>query len=308
MFVALSFVGKLPYYIIESIHQIRLYFDGDIYLIINDLETIYLNDLNKYNVNIIDYNNVMNCQLNETVKKNYTKFCILPRLKGREELFIRSIERFFLLQNLMKQNNIEDCLFLELDNLIYDNPINWLPSFSKSELCYMYDNRDRCSSGLMYVKNADSLNGFLDYLIHYIENSSEFLNEMTCLYRYYIQEIEKNNLNVVSILPTYWNVNTNTISKITNENYDKYNDSIFDALSIGCFLLGLDPYHTKGKITTGLKAEWGEIDYTKQKFEWRIEINGLKRPYVWNGEKWVLINNLHVHSKDLKSGLSKKII
>jgi hypothetical protein len=48
MFVALSFIGKLPSYIIESIHQIRIYFDKDIYLIINDIESPFIESLNKY--------------------------------------------------------------------------------------------------------------------------------------------------------------------------------------------------------------------------------------------------------------------
>ena len=53
MFVALSFVGALPAYIIECIHQIRCYFDKDIYLIINDIESQYIDHLEKYNVIIV---------------------------------------------------------------------------------------------------------------------------------------------------------------------------------------------------------------------------------------------------------------
>ena len=37
--VALSFVGKLPSYTIECIHQIRIYFKGEVYLIIDDLNS-----------------------------------------------------------------------------------------------------------------------------------------------------------------------------------------------------------------------------------------------------------------------------
>ena len=304
MFIALSFVGKLPDYIIQSIYQIRLYFDGDIYLIINDIESIYLEKLKDYIVKIINYNDVLSLEFNDLIKTHYGKFWICNGLTGREELFIRSFERFFLLQNLMKFKNIEDCLFLELDNLIYDDPRKWVEEFSKNELCYMFDNYDRSSSGLMYVKKPSSLDGFLEYSMKYITNSTEFLNEMTCLYRYYMEQSNNNTKinNSVSILPTYWN--DNEIPNMAHMNYGKYEDSIFDAIGIGTQLLGIDTFHSNGVLTTGLKSYWSAIDYRQQKFEWKICDNGFKKPFVWNGEKWLLINNLHVHSKDLINGLS----
>lgn len=298
MFVALTFTGTLPPYIVESIHQIRIYFDGVIYLIINDLQSPHLPPLVKYNVEIVDHSLVESVIFTSTVNKNIRKFTLIPDLPGREKLFIYSFERFFLLQNLMAQRNLEDGLFLELDNLIYDDPRKWLPEFSKHELCYMFDNVNRCSSGLMYVKQASSLNYFLDYVIQFIDESrGQFLDEMSRLYQYYVW-----NTSTVHILPTYWK--KQGIPEMPQMNFGKYEDSIFDALSIGCFLLGLDPHHTKGVIVKGSKSIWGAIDYTKERFEWREDEQGRKKPYVWNGEKWLLINNLHVHSKDLKSGLS----
>jgi len=301
MFVALSFIGKLPSYIVESIHQIRCFFNGDIYLIVDDIQSPYLEDLTKYSIYTIPYVMVINSQFVDVVNKNIHKFCIIENLKGREQLFIRSFERFFLLQNLMLQQNIEDCLFLELDNLIYDDPNKWITEFSKHELCYMYDHDNRCSSGLMYVKKASSLDKFLEFILHFISTSNEFLTEMTALYRYYDY-----NKSSIQILPTYWN--KDTIPNMAKMNYGNYGDTIFDALAIGCFLLGLDPYHTDGKIETGRKAEWCAIDYTKDIFEWKIDDQGRRIPYIFDGTNWLRINNLHVHSKDLKSGLSKEMV
>jgi hypothetical protein len=300
MIICLAFIGKLPKYTIYNIHQIRCFYSGIIYLITNDLKSNYIEEIIKYNVIIIDYNLVIDNLFLETVEINRYKFCIVNDLIGREELFIRCFERFFVLNNLLKHNNLNDCLFLELDNLIYDDPKNWIEKFSKNELCYMYDNERRFSSGLMYVKNNKALEGFLDSILNFINYSNEFLTEMTVLSIYY-----ENNKDKVEILPTYWK--TQNIPAIAYENIDKY-DSLFDALAIGCNLLGIDPIHTNGVIQTNLKAGWCAIDYTKQIFEWKIDENNLRRPYVWNGEKWLLVNNLHVHSKDLINGLSKTII
>jgi len=296
MISCLSFVGKLPSYIVESIHQLRTFSSDDIYLIISDIHSQYIELIKKYNVIIIDYQDVIDNDFVEIVKPNYHKFEFARNLTGREELFIRSFERFFLLKNLLEKKNLSNCLFLELDNLIYNDPNNWLDEFSKNELCYLYDNERRFSSGLMYVKNASALNNFLKLIIDFISNSNEYMTEMTTLSIYY--DLNPNN---IQILPTYWP--SDGINSIAFSNFYKYN-SLFDALAIGCNLLGIDPVHTEGKIVKNLKPKWSAIDYTKLNFEWKIDEIGRKRPYVWNGEKWLLINNLHVHSKDLKSGLS----
>lgn len=297
MIVALAFVGKLPSYIVESIHQIRCFYYDDIYLIIDDISSPFIDKVSSYNVNIIEYKNVIDNTFSEIVNKNIQKFCIVNGLIGREKLFIHCFERFFLLRNLLSSRNLSDCLFLELDNLIYDNPYNWLEQFSKHELCYMFDHYNRFSSGLMYIKNAQSLEPFLKLILNFIDKTNNFMTEMTVLSIYY-----EANKDKVQILPTYWD--DSKYPQITYENYDKYNESIFDALAIGCYLLGLDPIHTNNTIVTGKKAHWCLIDYTNLPFEWKIDDTGKRRPYVFNGEKYILINNLHIHSKDLKNGLS----
>jgi hypothetical protein len=303
MFVAFSFVGVLPPYIIESVYQTRIFFNGDIYLIVDDIHSPYIEPcVNKYNVIVIDYKDVVSHAFNETVQQNYYKFSIHEGLVGREKLFIHSFERFYLLSNLMKLKNLEDCLYLELDNLIYDDPQKWLAEFSKYELCYMFNNYNSCSAGLMYVKNKDSLTGFLNYNIEYINTINDYVSEMNTLSSYYELNKEK---NTIQLLPTYWN-DTNII-EVARSHYGKYGDSIFDAMAIGIFLLGVDPYHTKNILTVGYKSPWSFIDYTQQQFEWKTDEIGRRKPYVFNGEKWILMNNLHVHSKDLKSGLSINI-
>jgi hypothetical protein len=209
MIVCLAFIGELPKYIEENIHQIRCYYQGEIYLILNDLNSVHLKNLEKYNVNFVNYNDVICNIFLDTVDKNRSKFCIVNSLTGREELFIRCFERFFVLKNFLKQNDKNDCLFLELDNLIYDDPTKWIESFSKNELCYMYDNENRFSSGLMYVKNKNSLDDYLTCILDFINNSDEFMTEMTALSIYY----EKNK-DKVEILPTYWN--SSIVPEITN--------------------------------------------------------------------------------------------
>jgi hypothetical protein len=300
MFLCYVFIGKLPSYIIETIHQARLYFNGDIYLIIDDLNSPFKSHLEKYSIILCDYNEFICQRFIDTVNTNINKFCIVNGLTGREKLFIYSFERFFILKNLMRKYNLVDCLFLELDNMIYDDPLKWIENFSQNQLCYMYDNIDRCSSGIMYVKNNESLTGLLEYALNYISTSNEFLNEMTVLSRYF--EINKKE---VQLLPTFWK--DNTLPTELHQHYNMYNNTIFDAAAIGIYLLGKDPFHTNGIIVKYLKNELSILECRNYTFEWKKDEKGRNKPYIWDGEKWLLINNLHVHSKDLRSGLSLPI-
>ena len=52
MFVVLSFIGTLPNYVVDCVHQIRCFFQGDIYLILNDLNSPFAKlCIEKYNIN-----------------------------------------------------------------------------------------------------------------------------------------------------------------------------------------------------------------------------------------------------------------
>jgi hypothetical protein len=302
MFIAFSFVGILPNYTIDSIYQIRLFTDMPIYLIYNDYNSPYLNDITKYNVNLVKYDDVFSDIFNNTLNIYRNKFVIVDSLNERKELFIRSLERFFLLNNLLLKYNLSDCFFMEIDNLIYDDPSNWFTQFTKNNLCYMYDSIDRCSSGIMYVKNNKVLSPLCDYIIKYIKINNpghKMTSEMYALANYYKSNHDTN----IQILPTFWG-NYDNMFKETYENYELYNDTIFDAAAIGMYLFGWDPIHTNGVIVKYKKSMCSLLECSNYKFKWELDDQNRNIPYIFNGTKWLRINNLHIHSKDLKSALS----
>jgi 6-pyruvoyl-tetrahydropterin synthase len=297
MNIVYAFVGKLPPYCIDTVYQTRLFYKGPIYFIINDLESQHIPKLKEYNVIIVDYNSVVHNEFNKLVERKYNKFEIVEKLVGREKLFIHAFERFYLLHNLMIQQGLKDVFFMELDNLIYDDPTLWLESFSKKEMAFMIDNVMSCSSGIAYIKNTNILQSFMYLCNEYIEYSNDFQSEMKTLFLFW-----NNNKESVQLLPTHWED-----SKYPGEvykNFPLYKDSIFDALSIGIYIAGIDPHHSNGVLTKGLKSQWGLIDYTVYSYKWELDDKGRNIPYVYNGAKWIRINNLHVHSKDLKPVLS----
>jgi len=293
-----SFIGKLPDYIIESIYQTRLYYRGDIYLIIDDINNEKIKILsNIFKVKIINYVDVKDDNFLDKMEINKYKF-ICPyaeHLKGRELLFIRSYERIFIINNLIKLLNLKDNIILEIDNLIYSNPERLLEYFRN--LNYNYTalaafNKHHCI-GYMYSK--DNLDKITNFLMEYMdENNTNDITEMRGIYDY-----EKKYKDIY-LLPVFFN--RNDINNDCYKNYDEKESYIFDGAAHGIKLIGRDLVHKKALDYLYIKEEDNTI-----KYKWKIDKNdGLKKPYLLdtNNNKWVLIHNLHIHSKNLIEGLS----
>ena len=296
----LSFVGPLPDYLIDCIYQIRLYYNGDLYLILDDYSSNLLDELvNKYNVKLIKYDDV-NSDSKERLIKYANKFMPTPAVNGRPHLFFKSYERMFLVNELINKYNLTDNIFMEIDNLIYNNPEKWINEFSKKELAFMYNDKIKCSTCLMYIKNKNSMKPVLDYMVYYIETEDDaWVSEMGVFQKFY-----ESNQNYNYIMPTLYK--DTKYDDINEKIYENFNNDIFDPLSYGQYLLGLDVFHTAGVIITGKNLEHYYVVCDRYNLEWKITENGFKKPFILdeNTNEWILINNLHVHSKDLKSGLS----
>jgi len=298
--IVLSFIGKLPDYIFHCVHQLRLYTDENIFIIIDDLNSPILEKLTKFkNIKIINYDSVNNyC---ETLKKSCNKFAVINGLKDRSKLFYRSFERFYLLYSLMVDKNINDTLFLEIDNLIYEDPKLWTDKITK-DIAFMKDNTNRCSTGICYVKNNTILKKLLDFFDNeYLNNNNRFFNEMTAVCEFY----SKYNSECY-ILPRCHN---NQYGDDININFNN-NKILFDPSSYGIFLLGMDTFHTGCKIVLNTINKYGcLIHLTKENVIWKVDkTTNYKKPYfLYNNGTHILIANLHVHSKDLINGLSLPI-
>lgn len=302
MIVVYSFVGKLPKYAIDTVHQLRLFYEGMVIFIISDYSSPYVSILkDKYQVTMVKYVELECNDFNTIIKKVGSKIEKTPGLIGRENLFVCAFERFFLLKNLMSKFKLENIFFMELDNLVYDNPENWEYIFSKKDISFMFDANERCSSGISYFKNYISIKKITDFFLQFIQKSNKYISEMTALWDFY--EINK---EIIQILPTHWGCET--INKMAYENFKEFNDTIFDAAAMGIYLGGVDPYHSGGEFKKFVKWWGSAIDYTIYHFDWQIDSEGRKIPYIkTDNNKWLKINNLHIHSKRLEECLSKSI-
>lgn len=302
MNIVYCFIGSLPEYSIDTVYQARLFYDGPIYFIVSDETSPLLSKLiNEFNVIIIYYKDVISHDFLTIYHNMSSKFMVCNDLKGREKLFIYAFERYFLLYHLMVQKQLSNVLFMEVDNLIYDDPYKWKNDFCKKEIAYMYDNTYRCGAGICFIKNIAILLNLTIFFVNYILNpNNSIVHEMKALHDFW-----EMNQHHVQLLPIHWP--DESLPIMLYDTYDQYQDTLFDVAGMGIYLGGMDPHHTNGIIMKGLRGPWSYIDYTPYQFEWKMDTQQRYIPYIQNpiNNKWIKINNLHIHSKALKECVSK---
>ena len=304
MTIIYSFIGTLPKYTIESIYQARLFFKGNIYLITNDLYSKYLEKLiNDYNVIVIDYKDVVDNRFIDIYNK-YKHFWYgydyIEGLIGRELLLIYSYERLFIVNNLIKKLKLKDVLTLEIDNLIYSNPETLLNKFrAAGDYTGLITSENNYGIGYMYIK--DNVDLLLDFMIEFITDVNYRttyggISEMKALHAFHAK------YNKLILLPQFFNRPDMHIENYIN--IDKFNNTIFDGNGHGIKLFGRDSFHK----TPFSQLFINELDDTIT-YKWGKNKDGLLIPYLLDtiNNRWLLINNLHIHSKDLYKGLSKPL-
>ena len=298
MFILLTFVGKLPEYIIQCVQQIRLFCDNDIFLITDDLESPFLVPIRDV-IKLIPYQSVIDDRCTQLFNNNKAKFHYVKELFGREELFVRSLERFFLARNFLHKYKLSNCFFMEIDNLIYDDPNKWLSMFQRCPLAMMNHAPDHLATGVCYIRDQSALERFLSFVEEFINSShNEFISEMLLFYKY-----KELGYNDIQLLPIVFSNNVqNGIDVDTYKLFDDYG-SVFDGAAWGTHFLGVESiYRFNPEFITSRYL----LQARNYQCKWDL-VDGLKKPFVFDEKrgKWVLINNLHVHSKNLLGGLSK---
>ena len=270
----------------------------NIWCITDHIEHDVIKKLKEFpNVIIIGYDDVYSSEFDECRNTSPHKFEYAHGLYGRELLFLRSMERMFLCENLMRLENLEDVLFIELDNMLYMDPAILLDSFKKRELSYLYMRNGYACSGILFARDAMSLYNLNRFMLEYIKNPSGYLSEMVALYVY-----SRNNPSNVQFLPTHIQDEIYPIE--THEHFSDF-PCIFDPATIGVYLFGQDTIHTNYVLVKGKHHDWASIDYSKCEFEWHVDSENRKIPFiVFSNGSTRPIFNLHIHAKNLEEAES----
>ena len=304
MDIVYAFLGRLPHYIVHTIHQARCFFDGPITLLTDDMDSPYLQELTRYNVNVVNAYDYVHLEFIQSVQENISKFCIAHKLGDRKLLFIRSFERFFLLENWMTRNNKRDVLFLELDMLLYFKPSELLPILSKRELTFTHTQEKHKCSAFFYVKTIAALSDMNSYFLSYIRNpeNQRDISEMQAIWKWLEFPGVRDR---VWMLPGLWK--DTRYHTDTWENFEAFNYTLFDSLGIAILIDGPDETHREEWERRG-RVWWGvDINYNEYQYKWK-EIDGNRVVYLLDkNQNEYKVQALHVHNKNLAVFLSQPL-
>lgn len=267
--IILISTGIFQEYVLINIEQL-LKLEHNVHMI---TEKNFFPKLDRYKKKICIYDtsklNIVSFNKNSRLDKNF-----------RNGFWENTSKRIFYLYEFMKLYNIKNALHIENDVLLY----NKMEYNMENKIYLVMDSVNRCIPSIMYIPDYR-------HLTKLIENYIFDKNDMVNLGNFY----NKNRENIL----TFPIINDGKAKSMYNENYDTF-QSIFDGAAIGQLLGGVDPRNISGN-TVGFVNETCEIKYNNYVFKWVLNEDNIKVPFINIDNKWILINNLHIHSKNLKS-------
>jgi len=186
-------------------------------------------------------------------------------------------KRLFLLNEYLKQQQLKHVIHIENDVLLYSDM-----NYELDEKIYIVmDETNRCIPGIVYIPNHT----LFDKLINHYDYSKNDMENLAIFYH--------RNRDIVATFPI---IDNSVHPCIYNEEFERFH-SIFDGAAIGQYLGGVDPRNIPGD-TTGFVNETCIVKYNDYQFQW-IKKGEHYVPHILIQNNWIMVNNLHLHSKRL---------
>lgn len=204
----------------------------------------------------------------------------------RSGFWVKTSERFFVLETYMREMGVANFFHAELDNVVINiqGLGNRLDHFGSGMFCPRNFN-DRGIASLIYINSKIALTEFNDRALNASMTMEE--NDMTIL-----GGLLQNSPEFIS-LPT-----ENAFGETKNWNGKNLNSSecegIFDAAAIGQYLFGVDPRIIDGPMFNGYINEYSGCDLVRLRYEFSGD---LSRADIQSNDKRLRLYNIHVHSK-----------
>lgn len=295
--------SHIPFYLGDATHQARLFNDESVRIIVV-AEQCAIDECNDSRF-AEDHVEFIACEklIKSETHKLFAQRSSLDR-NSREGFWFKATERFFYLEELMRQYDLHDVVHMEYDNMLYADVNELLPTLRYyKNIAATFDAEDRCIAGLIYISNPQSLNPLISFLAD-MASRGVFEMQAIALFK------RSHDADVIDHLPIVMQEYIDqyglrsTIGQTTSapENYMRYIDefnSIFDAAAWGQFLGGIDPRN--GPSVPGFINETCLFNPSKIECKWEFDAQRRKAPYAYMGSRRYRINNLHIHSKNLKA-------
>ena len=218
----------------------------------------------------------------------------------RDGFWSFTTERFFYLSDAMELFDLKNVFHLENDNMLYADLETLLPVFKQHYPgmgIILFDD-DHCVPSFMYIANKQPIQKLCAEIVPLARKGVDDMSSLGTFKK-------RNPKEVVDCLPIIMERYPRNIlvqsknPSLFSTHLDAF-QSIFDGASIGQYLGGWDPIHGPERAKPGTVREECVFDPSCLKFIWEKDEEGRNVPYVVHQDQCYRINNLHIHSKNLK--------
>ena len=217
--------------------------------------------------------------------KTFKRTTALP--SGEHSFWKHTTERFFFVNDLLNEYQLQRVIHLESDVIIYEDVPQRLSGINPQfEMAYPLD-RTRGIGSVVYFRDKDASKHFCRFSI---ENDG--INDMELLGKYF-QRYQGHKVSALPTLPReLCNDHHIDPTRYAPEGLDQL--GLFDAAAIGQYIDGIDPIHDRS-LTRGFINEGIDLSPEYLGLTWTID-GGLKRLQACGVED-KKVNNIHIHSK-----------
>lgn len=214
-----------------------------------------------------------------------------PYHRFRKGFWIKTTERFFALEDFMKERGIDKCFHAELDNLVFDiSQVSMSLDEIGSGIFVPRDHADRAIASLMYINSLATYMDFCDFA-----RSCNFsINDMEILAKYL--KVNTNNAFALPSAPLEQE-GLRLAKPEGNESSELYRLGVFDAAAIGQWYFGIDPRNTYQRVTNRFENEKYSANLSDFLLDWDELNSQMRMSSKSSAFSPTKIYNLHVHSK-----------
>lgn len=213
----------------------------------------------------------------------------------REGFWLKTLERFFVIEQFMKFKGLDAILHAELDQLFFglEDLEARLKLLLKDGLYLPLRDPENAVASIIYIRNPESLTSLLEYA-----ETSLFHNEMRL-----ISDWGNENPSMIFGLPTLASelISYSELGNIEIVESDVL-DGVFDAAQLGQWVAGIDPRnvsvrnrHVNKFVDTEVSSILPESMLNDLIFKFQEDNNSLFVEYKESSQ--FRLYNLHIHSK-----------
>jgi len=286
MHVSIVYLGdSIPKYLYLNLQYLKITFPDQHFVFISDSDDS-IKKISKLGIATWKF-----LDLEETIHKYRSH--LEHDWSFRSNFWFNTLARYFAINAYMLENPDNKHLHLEADNFLFPNfPFRHFEE-TEENLAFPMESENMGVASVLFIPDLNALSTLIKSSIDEIADNS-FATDMTILGKI------ANDHNFVTtklrVLPVELSQILNTRDKqslfTTNSNLE----GIFDAITHGQYLLGIDPRNSRGirKVFSAQSSHSLNPNKISYKFDSERGLHIEHESKVW------MIYNLHNHAKDLK--------